>query len=92
MSDSTRNIMMVVLAPDFGHLVIAVLFVLGCYWCYHVVSGLRSDLEEIRELKDKARTAGFIIVWTVTAIIATALAVFTVRFIITTISGIRDLL
>lgn len=85
------SLISIVLAPDFAHLVTAVLLVFGYGWCYFVIRRIPSDIREIREVKNNARTAGIVIIWAVTAPIAAAVALFTVRFAITTIRGIHDL-
>lgn len=92
MTGSLSNLISVTLAPDFHTLVIAVLLVFGYGWCCFVIRRIPADIKEIREVKNNARTAGIVIVWAVTAAIAAAVALFTVRFAILTIRGIHDLL
>jgi len=92
MTGSPSNLISIVLAPDFRTLVIAVLLVFGCGFCYFIIRRIPADIKEIRQVKNNARTAGIVIVWAVTAAIAAAVAIFTVRFAIMTIRGIHDLL
>lgn len=65
-------------------LALTAMFVLGVYWCWDVARRFREDLQELREVKEKPRKAGIIIVWAATFIIAViliiSLVVITVRF------------
>lgn len=49
------------------------LYVLGIYWCREVISRLRRDIQEIRELRQIARTGVIIFIWFLTAIIGSLL-------------------
>ena len=55
---------------SFGLLINAILFALGAGWCYAVSKRWRSDLEELREVKDIVRKVVILGIWAVTIVIA----------------------
>ena len=55
---------------SFGLLINAILFALGAGWCYAVFKRWRSDLEELREVKDIVRKVVILGIWAVTIVIA----------------------
>jgi uncharacterized membrane protein SpoIIM required for sporulation len=68
---------------------LAVVYIWGVWWCYEVIGRFRRDLEEIRELKQAARTGAIIFVWVLTAVVAVVLAVWTFAIIGRIVSFVR---
>lgn len=66
------------------------LFALGVYWCYVVVKRFPDDLQELREIPDKVRKGTIIFIWFITIIIAIAIVLLSLPFIIRTIKAIYD--
>lgn len=66
------------------------LFVLGACWCYVVVKRFPDDLQELREIPDKVRKGTIIFIWFITIIIAIAIVLLSLPFIIRTIKAIYD--
>ncbi len=74
------------------HIMQALLFALGVYWCYEVIGRWQEDLIEFREVEDKIRKVVIVGIWVVTVIIAIFLVRFTYGLISRIIPGIRSLI
>ena len=68
----------------------ALLFAFGVYWCYVVVKRFPDDLQELREIPDKARKGAIIFIWFITVIIAIAIVFLSLPLIIRIIKAIYD--
>ena len=68
----------------------ALLFAFGVYWCYVVVKRFPEDLQELREIPDKARKGAIIFIWFVTVIIAIAIVSLGLPLIIRIIKAVYD--
>jgi hypothetical protein len=55
---------------------VAVVYILGLWWCYEVVRRFPDDLREISELKDTTRTLAIIFVWIITVPLAFGLVIY----------------
>jgi len=71
-------------------LVGALLFAFGVYWCYVVVKRFPDDVQELREIPDKARKVAIIFIWFVTIIIAIAIVFLSLPLIIRIIKAVYD--
>ncbi len=78
--------------PPFGLLINAILFALGAGWCYAVFKRWRSDLEELREVKDIVRKVVILGIWAVTVVIAILVVNFAGGVIGKIASGIGGLI
>lgn len=68
----------------------ALLSVLGVYWCYIVLKRFPDDLQELREIPDKARKGVIIFIWFITVIIAIATVSFSLPLMIRIIKATYD--
>ena len=68
----------------------AVLSVLGVYWCYIVLKRFPDDLQELREIPDKARKGVIIFIWFITVIIAIATVLLSLPLVTRIIKAIYD--
>ena len=73
-----------------AQLIGALLSVLGVYWCYIVLKRFPDDLQELREIPDKARKGVIIFIWFITVIIAIATVSFSLPLIIRIIKATYD--
>ena len=71
---------------------IAVLYVLGLWWCYEVICRLPDEIQEIRQVKQVSRTVAIVFIWALTVIIAAVLVRYGFAVIKATVSSFRDLL
>lgn len=77
---------------SFGLLINAILFAVGAAWCYAVLKRWRSDLEELREVKDNIRKGVIVAIWAATVVIGILVVNFAVGVIGNIASGIRGLI
>jgi len=71
-------------------LVGALLFAFGVYWCFVVVKRIPDDVQELREIPDKARKGAIIFIWFVTIIIAISIVSLSLPLITRIIKAVYD--
>ena len=71
---------------NFGHVIQALLFALGVYWCYAVIVRFSDDIKELSEVEDRIRKAVIVGIWAVTVVIA----ILVVKFVISVVGRIAS--
>ena len=65
----------------FYPLALAMMYLLGLYWCYVVIQRFPKDVQEILQQKEIARRGAIIFIWALTVIIAILLIRYSFKII-----------
>jgi len=72
-----------------GDIVHILLFVAGVWWCKEVLGRFRSDVQLLRELKERPRKMAIVLVWLVTVVIGALVVRTLVIVVLRIIAGLR---
>ncbi|MFZ2149040.1 MAG: hypothetical protein WAV28_17660 [Sedimentisphaerales bacterium] len=65
----------------FYPLALAMMYLLGLWWCYVVIHRFPKDVQDIRQQKEITRTVAIIFIWVFTVIIAILLIRYSFKII-----------